>query len=166
MRSISFITIAVAAGALTLPAAAQAESAAVFQAHGKSHAAKPVPRQVVAATVQSVSRRAVTVTMADGRNLRIPARSLVRGRHGRRLLATLQPGDRVVAVIRRRRNGGVRVRLVPLPADRQEDPGYDPGAYEGGEYEGGEYEGGDYDGGDYDPGDHDSESRANGGPRD
>lgn len=161
MRSISFITIAVAAAALTLPAAAQAGSA---QAHGMSRAAKPVPRQVVAATVQSVSRRVLTVTMTDGRNLRIPARSLVRGRHGRSLLAALEPGDRLVVVIRRRRDGRVRVRLVPLPATAEEDPGDDPGAYEGGDYAGGDYEGGDYQGGDYDPGD--SESHGDGGPRD
>jgi hypothetical protein len=180
MRSISFITVVAAAAALILPAAAHAGSSAVFQVHGMSDrvvagsdaitsvgpVAKRRPRQVLAGSVRSVSRRLLVLTLADQRELEIPAASLVRGRHGRRLLRVLQPGDRVVAVMRLRRGGGVRVRLVPLPADGEEDRGYDPGQYEGGEYAGGDYEGGDYEGGDYDPGDHDSTSQANGGPRD
>jgi hypothetical protein len=173
MRSITFITIVAATAALSLPAAAQAGSAAVLRIDGVSPRA-PVGteqvthvranrRVVLAGTVRSVSRRVLTLTLEDGAELEIGVDSLVRGRRGRRLLRTLRPGDRLLAVVRFRRDGSMRVRLVPLPAPGGDGPGYDPGDYDGGDYDGGDYDGGDYDGGDYVPGEPDSKPQENHG---
>ena len=136
MRSAGFITIIAVLAAAAAPAPP----------------AKATPKgRAFAATVQSVTKRALTVTLADDTRLAIKVSKLGRGRRGKRLLPTLERGDRLLVLIRRRRNGASRVRLVLMPPLHDEDPGYQPGEYEGGDYAGGEYEGGDYEGGDYEP---------------
>jgi hypothetical protein len=130
MRSTSFITII----AILATAAALAPPA------------KAAPKgRAFAATVESVTKRALTVTLADEDRLTIGVSRLGRGPRGRRLLPVLQRGDRLLVLVRVGRNGLSRVRLVLLvPPLADEGPDHEPGDYVDDGYEGGGYEGGDY----------------------